>query len=169
MVTYFDSIGKYVTKNYRVTSQKTKKADIITASLHLNLGGNKLQPNAILEPSNWRNKKSSEEKEEAMERIDSESNNDFRQYRINYIAIILKIVMFENDDVKRKIEVLKRSERSCSNKSCKKLFAKLRKKCDACGGKVIKDELIEPRLAVPKDWTLEKKFDIGQPRTEQEC
>ena len=37
-----NKIGKYVIKNYRVTSQKTKKADIITASLHLSLGGNKL-------------------------------------------------------------------------------------------------------------------------------
>ena len=41
VVTYFDNIGKYIIKNYRVTSQKTKKADI-TASLHLSLGGNKL-------------------------------------------------------------------------------------------------------------------------------
>ena len=31
MVTYFDNIRKYVTKYYRVTSQKTKKADTITA------------------------------------------------------------------------------------------------------------------------------------------
>ena len=93
MVTYFDNIGKYGIKNYRVTSQKTKKADIITASLHLSLGGNKLQTNAILKPSYWRNKKSSDEKEEAMQRIVSESNNDFRQYRINYIVVILKIVV----------------------------------------------------------------------------
>ena len=161
VVTYFDNIGKYIIKKYRVTSQKTKKADI-TAPLHLSLGGNKLQTNAILKPSNCCNKKSSDEKEEAMLRIINESNNDFRQYRINYIAIILKIAMFENNDVKRKIEVLKRSERSCSNKSCKKLFTKFRKKCDACGGKVIKEEHIEPRLAVPKDWAPEKIFNIGQ-------
>ena len=31
MLTYFDNIRKYVTKYYRVTSQKTKKADTITA------------------------------------------------------------------------------------------------------------------------------------------
>ena len=52
-----------------------------------------------------------------MQRFVSESNNDFWQYQINCIAIILKIAMFENDDVKRKIEVLKRSEKSFSSKS----------------------------------------------------
>ena len=31
VVTYFDNVRKYVTKYYRVTSQKTKKADTITA------------------------------------------------------------------------------------------------------------------------------------------
>ena len=70
--------------------------------------------------------------------------------------------MFENDDVKQKIEVLKRPEKSCSNKSCKKLFTKFRKKYDTSGGKVIKEEKLEPRLAVPKDWASEKNFDIGQ-------
>ena len=93
-----------------------------------------------------------------MQRIVRESNSDFRRYQINYIAIILKIVMFENDDVKWKIEVLKRSHRSGSNKSCKKLFTKLRKKCDTCRGKVIKEEHMEPRLAVPKDWASKKKI-----------
>ena len=97
-----------------------------------------------------------------MQRFVSESNNDFWQYQINCIAIILKIAMFENDDVKQKIEVLKRSEKSCSSKSCKELFTKFRKKCDACGGKVIKGEHIESRLAVPNDWASEKKCDIGQ-------
>ena len=56
--------------------------------------------------------------------------------------------MFENDDVKWKAKFLKRSERSCSNKSCKKLYTKSRKKCDACRGKVIREEHIVPRLAV---------------------
>ena len=100
VVTYFGNIGKDVIKNYPVTFHKMKNADIISASLHFSLGGNKLLTNAILKPCNWHNKKSFEEKEKAMQRIVSESNNDFRQYRINYIAIILKIIMFENHDVK---------------------------------------------------------------------
>ena len=94
-----------------------------------------------------------------MQRIVSESNNDFWQYLINYIAIILKICFNENDYVKQKIDALKRSERSCSNKSCKKLFTKFRKKCDACRGKVIKEEHTELRSAVPKDWASEKKIE----------
>lgn len=100
VVTYFGNIGKDVIKNYQVTFHKMKNADIISASLHFSLGGNKLLTNTILKPCNWHNKKSFEEKEKAMQRIVSESNNDFRQYRINYIAIILKIIMFENHDVK---------------------------------------------------------------------
>ena len=47
VVTY-DNIDKYVIKNYRVTSQKTKKADIITKSLHFSFGEKELQTNAVL-------------------------------------------------------------------------------------------------------------------------
>ena len=40
----------------------------------------------------------------------------------------------------------------------KKLITKFRKKCDACRGKVIKEEHTELRSAVPKDWASEKKI-----------
>ena len=74
VVTYFDNVDKYVIKDYQGTSQKTKKVDIIAASLHLSLGGNKLKTNAILKASNWHNKKPSEE-EEAMQKIVSDFGN----------------------------------------------------------------------------------------------
>ena len=40
VVTYFDNVGKYITKSYRVSSQKTARADIVTATLHFDLKEN---------------------------------------------------------------------------------------------------------------------------------
>ena len=66
------------------------------------------------------------------------------------------------DDVKWNIESPKRSQRSCLNKSCKKLFTEFRKKCKGCGGKVITEEHMEPRLAVPKDLASEKNLTLAK-------
>ena len=70
--------------------------------------------------------------------------------------------MSENDDVKWNIESLKRSQRSCSKKSCKKLLTESRKKWKGCGAKVIKEEHMEPRSAVPKDLASEKNLTLAK-------
>ena len=47
-------------------------------------------------------------------------------------------------------------------KSCKKLFTEFRKKWKGCGGKVIKEEHMEPRSAVPKDLASEKNLTLAK-------
>ena len=42
-VTYFDNIGKYISKSYRVLSQKYIQPDIVTTTLHIRLGEQQLQ------------------------------------------------------------------------------------------------------------------------------
>ena len=42
-VTYFDNIGKYISKSYRVLSQKYIQPDIVTTTLHIRPGEQQLQ------------------------------------------------------------------------------------------------------------------------------
>jgi len=63
-VIYFDNIGRYINKNYRVSKEKIKSADIISTTIHicLNNGGDSddrgddkpLQERQDLKPGNWR-------------------------------------------------------------------------------------------------------------------
>ena len=54
IISFFDNIGKYVIKNYRVWSKKSKTADIISTVLHIALNTeNFFQSNKDLKPINW--------------------------------------------------------------------------------------------------------------------
>ena len=121
-----------------------------------------IQKNPLLKPSEWRGKVAPENKIEKKQEIINESNIGFRQYRLRYIDLILKIVMFENNDVSRKIESLKKCQRICSYQECNKVFNSFRRKCNVCGDKVVAKENKETRLTTPKDWVLEKALSIGQ-------
>ena len=52
--------------------------------------------------------------------------------------------MFENDDVKPKIEVLKRSEKSCSSKSCKNYLQNLERNVMLAEEKSLKRNIYNP-------------------------
>ena len=56
LITYFDNVGKYVIKSYNVSSKRTARADIITATLHFDLGDKMLQSQKQLKPGNWHDK-----------------------------------------------------------------------------------------------------------------
>ena len=57
-VTYFDNIGKYISKLYRVLSQKYIQPDINTATLNIKLGEQQLQKTETLKSGNCRLMKS---------------------------------------------------------------------------------------------------------------
>ena len=105
VITYFDNIGKYVVKSYRVSTEKTSQADIITATLHIKLGSD-LQCKENLKPSNW-TILSEAAKQEKMKMVIEESNTHFRKIRLKYIETVLDIVKFENDDVEALINSFK--------------------------------------------------------------
>ena len=52
VITFFDNIGKYVKKNYRVSSQKTPRSKIVTLTLHIDLGSD-IQTRSDLKPIHW--------------------------------------------------------------------------------------------------------------------
>ena len=100
-MTYFDNIGKYISKSYRVLSQKYIQPDIVTATLHIRLGEEQLQKNEKLKPGNCRQLTSDEKSALIEEEIDR-SNRNFRKYRLEFIAKMLTIIESESRDVEKK-------------------------------------------------------------------
>ena len=50
-VTFSDNIGKYISKNYRVSSQKYTRLDIVTVTLPLSIGEENLQTKEEFKPT----------------------------------------------------------------------------------------------------------------------
>ena len=162
-MTYFDNIGKYIPKSYRVLSQKYIQPDIVTATLHIRLGEEQLQKNEKLKPGNCRQLTSDEKSALIEEEIDR-SNRNFRKYRLEFIAKMLTIIESESRDVEKKQQQQQesRAKRECTNEACKKQFTSVKNKCDSCKSKVEKTETEHGRFTTPLNWHITKSFMIGQ-------
>ena len=101
LITYFDNVGKYVIKSYNLSSKRTARADIITATLHFDLGDKMLQSQEQLKPGNWHEKPIHQSHKE-MEQLLEDTNDDFCEYHLAYIKEVIETVMYENDDVAKK-------------------------------------------------------------------
>ena len=86
VMTFFDNIGKYVKKSYKVSQQKMSSADVITATLHFKIPSN-FQKQIDLKPSNW-NKPKAEEVQGKMKLLISQAKQDFREIRLTYIEML---------------------------------------------------------------------------------
>ena len=47
---WFDNIGRYINKQYRVTTQKTKLADDVTTCAYTPINNERIQKHALLKP-----------------------------------------------------------------------------------------------------------------------
>ena len=101
-------------KNYRVTMQKYKIADIITSVLHISLGGN-FQKESQYKPINWSLPTSSVVQKQ-MEDIIEKSDIVFRRCRYNYLTLMIDAYMKKKDEVSERIQTLLLSkQRMCVN------------------------------------------------------
>ena len=101
-MTYFDNIGKYISKSYRVLSQKYIQPDIVKATLHIRLREQQLQKNDKLKPGNCRQLTADEKRALIEEEIDR-SNRNFRKYRLEFVTKMLNVVESESSDIEKKI------------------------------------------------------------------
>lgn len=138
--TYFDNIGKYIVKSYRVSKNKNAVADIITTTLHIVLDTcSSLQMNASLMPVNWGCNLSKVEIQRRMEDLISSSKVTFRKIRLNYIAKMIDVYKSDKANVENRIEsLLNLQNRYCVNAACAKKYPNLKRKCDDCGSLVTK-------------------------------
>ena len=160
VITFFDNVGKYVNRTYRVATEKIKPADIITATLHFIIDSD-IQKREDLMPGKWR-LLPEEEKQIRIKKEIEQSNNLFREIHLTYIDMLLNIVKFETNDVEKAIANQK-TDRQCIN--CGKIFHDQKRKCDLCSGKVSVIEADKEKFSTPDKWPLTKTLNIGQSPT----
>ena len=117
VVTFIDNIGKYVLKNYRVSTQKTASADVITTCLHIDLeDARALQSQEHLKPSTWGATLSLKEKQQLMNENINHSRLLFRRCRYNYISRMIGLFKNEQDSIRWRIgQLINQQKRHCTN------------------------------------------------------
>ena len=119
-----------------------------------------MQKNEKLKLGNCRQLTADEKRALIEEEIDR-SNQNFRKYRLEFIAKMLNIVESESSNVEKKIQE-SLAKRECTNEACKKQFTSIKNKCDSCKSKVEKTETENGRFTTPLNWHITKSFMIGQ-------
>ena len=97
--TFIDNIGRYITKNYRVKSDKPEKSLIFTTGIHIVLDPlSNIQSMENLKPVHWRiNNLVTEHK--TMNEMLVEHDELFRGLRAKFIEELLNKALRENDGV----------------------------------------------------------------------
>ena len=138
---FFDNTGKYVIKNYRISTEKIKTANIITTCIQIVVDDKthtSVQKNNSFKPKNTttRNIKAIHSE---MENEINKANDLLRIYRYNFLKKRLHIAVNEEDQIDNNIkEIGASTKRLCSKEKCSKLLYCLKGKCDCFGGVVNK-------------------------------
>ena len=110
---WFDNIGRYINKQYRVNVNKMKSADVITTCIQVTLN----DPTCLQEYSEFkpaRNDISLSDLHTRMEEKIKKGQHDFRIYRYRFIEKVLAMVRTENDSVESKRKDIQSVNRICS-------------------------------------------------------
>ena len=126
---FFDNIGKYIVKNYRVSFQKTTAVDVVTTALQIihNCSSN-IQCRKDLMPQRCDNTSLVRIHKE-MEAHINNANSNFRKFRFRFISNIFNMAKIKDNDVNNIVEQLDK-KRKCSNAKCGRTFENLKRKCD---------------------------------------
>ena len=136
---FFDNLGKYLERSYRISTFKANSPTTITSTLFINLPPNHsfLQGEEKLKPVKWRFGKSELELQVIMEKEINRNLEKFAEYRIKYLHELILIYNEHKQSMDSKIETFtSEGDRRCQD--CNKLFVDLKRKCDSCGGAVVK-------------------------------
>lgn len=141
---YFDNIGKYIEKSYRVNADRKRTPTVISAVLNIPLKSTNglpspLQNNPEYKPSTWSAVENEKYVQKKMEQIISDSETNFRRYRFQYIAEIMDYMDKSNemdDQISNLTRSLEKSQYTRICNECGDLHLPRKQKC-SCGGKVV--------------------------------
>ena len=169
---FVDNVGKYIVKSYRVNHTENTTPTVVTACINIPL--NKpdedkdvhLQSDPGLKPIFWMGNANETEIQELMDETMQEGIDDFRQYRYNYLCEIFKL-MATSHDMENKIEeeIIKLNSpgsRVCQNPSCNQHYESLKRKCERCKSKVVKEIEDTEIPNVDIGSKLPKYFQVGE-------
>ena len=138
--TYFGNIGRYIIRNYRVSTDKNTKSDIFTTGVHIVADkATNLQTRTELKLIFWKIFSDENEKDGEMGKVMTENDHVFRTLQYKFLSELLCLAMAVGNEVEAKIkesEVV--NKRICSNPDCKTTYAGLKYKCNQCGEHVVK-------------------------------
>ena len=165
---YFDNIGKYIEKSYRVSADQKRTPTVISAVLNIplkshNVSSTPLQHKPELKPSVWNNVKNEKEVQKKMEEVITTAENNFRSYRFRYVAEIMDYMERSNEMETRisdLISTLNNSKYTRKCTQCSELHLPRKQKC-SCGGKVESIETSSGNLSSFQD-KIPKYFHIGE-------
>ena len=141
-------------------------ADVITTCIQVTLN----DPTCLQEYSEFkpaRNDISLSDLHTRMKEKIKKGQHDFRIYRYRFIEKVLAMVRTENDSVESKRKDIQSVNRICS--TCSEIYDTvtfgLKRKCDKCGGQVVKQVNEAATLNSSSVWTDIEKIDIGKKKS----
>ena len=135
---YVDNTGKYIVKSYRVQSERNNSPNVITAVINIELQKEKNSKENIqyiknLKPVYWQNNLAEPEIQKLMEKEIVETQNNFREYRYNYLFSLFKFLSASNDMDDLILKKISTLENPLSNRFCinwNKNYFNQKQKCD---------------------------------------
>ena len=120
---YVDNTGKYIVKSYRVQSERNNSPNVITAVINIELQKEKNSKENIqyiknLKPVYWQNNLAEPEIQKLMEKEIVETQNNFREYRYNYLFSLFKFLSASNDMDDLILKKISTLENPLSNRFC---------------------------------------------------
>ena len=120
----------------------------------------KFQKDVFLKPAAWMDFGDGKYHQKMKELIER-ANGLFRQYCLNFVRI-LEIVLHENMDVEKQIEMSNKDPCKCLKPACAITYNCLKCKCSVCFFKVGKVRNEESRLVPMNDWKITKSFMLDK-------
>ena len=143
---WFDNVGKYIVKSYRVKGERNPSPTVVTATQYIILEKMPDQPmlqNSLSKYTVNKKIKDKKKQEKELQRnmlsLRDESVKDFRGYRYLFVKSILNTMLKSSEFEKMisvEIESLKQEHLTRCCDKCGKRFPPRKTKCDACGGHV---------------------------------
>ena len=120
---YVDNTGKYIVKSYRVQSERNNSPNVITAVINIELQKEKNSKENVqyiknLKPVYWQNNLAEPEIQKLMEKEIVETQNNFREYRYNYLFSLFKFLSASNDMDDLILKKISTLENPLSNRFC---------------------------------------------------
>ena len=165
---WYDNIGKYIVKSYRINSEHNLTPTVVTATQNILLTSNDfIQSMVEYSPNRWPGRDMPEEKiQQKMLELVQGGISDFREYRFTFLNSLFEYMYSSNEMeglIASEITHLKEAHltRQCS--VCNRTYPARKQKCDGCGGKVV--SVADENNALSSfsfESRLPKYIDVGQ-------
>ena len=165
---FFDTVGKYIVKSYRVKSEHNHTPTVVTATMSLELNPTNeaeifLQSKDEYKPLNWIGEQSESDLQVKMQEILDEGLEDFRQYRYEYVCSIFNYMLASTEMdslISEEINIIISSGLTRKCDDCHEMHPPRKLVCDICRGHV--SAAPRPKIVHNFSQKMPKYINVGQ-------